>query len=97
MARHAGASCVEVSLSRSACRLIVEVRDNGRGFDPWGATNKKSFGLIGMRERAAVLGGNIDIASGAGQRGTVVSVCLPINETAGLYDSAIQTGRSSYP
>jgi signal transduction histidine kinase len=97
VARHAGASCVEVSLSRSACRLIVEVRDNGRGFDPWGATNKKSFGLIGMRERAAVLGGNIDIASGAGQRGTVVSVCLPINETAGLYDSAIQTGRSSYP
>lgn len=97
VARHAGASCVEVSLSRSGSCLIVEVRDNGRGFDPWGATNKKSFGLIGMRERAAVLGGNIDIASGTGQTGTVVSVCLPINGTAGLYDSAIQAGRSSYP
>ena len=78
VARHAGASCAEVSLWRSGCDLVVEVRDNGRGFDSGGATNKKSFGLTGMRERAAVLGGSIDIASGAGQQGTAVSVRLPI-------------------
>jgi signal transduction histidine kinase len=83
VARHAGASCVEVSLSRStdhlsAPHLIVEVRDNGRGFDPGGPANKKSFGLIGMRERAAVLGGSIDIASGEGKQGTVISLRLPL-------------------
>jgi signal transduction histidine kinase len=83
VARHAEASCVEVSLFRStdhlsAAHLIVEVRDNGRGFDPGGPANKKSFGLIGMRERAAVLGGNIDIVSGEEKQGTVISLRLPL-------------------
>ncbi len=85
VARHAEASCVEVSLSRStdhpsADHLIVEVCDNGRGFNP-GPANKKSFGLIGMRERAAVLGGSIDIASGEGKQGTVISLRLPLKGT----------------
>jgi signal transduction histidine kinase len=83
VARHAEASCVEVSLFRStdylsADHLIVEVCDNGRGFDPGSPANKKSFGLIGMRERAAVLGGSIDIASGEGKQGTVISLRLPL-------------------
>ena len=63
VARHAEASRVEVSLSQNADDLIVEVRDDGKGFDSADAAKKKSFGLIGMRERAAVLGGNIDITS----------------------------------
>jgi signal transduction histidine kinase len=83
VARHAEASRVEVSLSRStdhasADHLIVEVCDNGKGFDPGGPANKKSFGLIGMRERAAVLGGSIDIVSGEGKQGTVISLRLPL-------------------
>jgi len=77
--RHAEANCVEVSLSQSAGDLIVEVRDNGKGFDSGVAAKKKSFGLIGMRERAAVLGGGIDIVSVPGQ-GTVVRVHLPIKQ-----------------
>jgi signal transduction histidine kinase len=76
--RHAEASYVEIHLSRNADDLIVEVRDNGKGFDPEGAINRKSFGLLGMRERAAVLGGNIDITS-AWQQGTVISVRIPLN------------------
>jgi signal transduction histidine kinase len=78
VARHAEASCVEVSLSRSTDYLIVEVQDNGRGFDTGAVTNKKSFGLIGMRERAAVLKGTIDIASGEGKQGTVIGLRLPL-------------------
>ncbi|SCY03100.1 Histidine kinase-, DNA gyrase B-, and HSP90-like ATPase [Nitrosospira sp. Nl5] len=77
--RHAEASCVEITLSQSADDFIVEVRDNGKGFDTTGAAKKKSFGLLGMRERAAVLGGNIDITSGR-QQGTVISVHLPMKQ-----------------
>jgi signal transduction histidine kinase len=75
--RHAEASRVEITLSQSADDFIVEVRDNGKGFDTTGAAKKKSFGLLGMRERAAVLGGTIAITSGR-QQGTVISVHLPI-------------------
>jgi signal transduction histidine kinase len=75
--RHAEASCVEISLSRCANDIIVEVRDNGRGFDSESATKRKSFGLLGIRERAAVLGGSIDIASFP-QQGTTVRVRLPV-------------------
>jgi signal transduction histidine kinase len=77
VARHADASRVEVTLSSSTKDILVEVRDNGHGFDPADAGNTRSFGLLGMRERAAVLGGSIDISS-ALQQGTVVSVRMPI-------------------
>lgn len=76
VARHAEASCVRIALSQSADHFIVEVRDNGKGFCG-NAPKKKSFGLLGMRERAAVLGGRIDITS-APQQGTVVSMRIPM-------------------
>ncbi|MEO6563123.1 MAG: ATP-binding protein [Nitrosospira sp.] len=77
--RHAEASRVDITLSQNADDLIVEVRDDGKGFDSADAARKKSFGLLGMRERAAVLGGDIDITS-VPRQGTVVSVRIPINE-----------------
>ena len=81
--RHAEASRVEITLSQRADNLIVEVRDNGKGFDSADAAKKKSFGLLGMRERAAVLGGGIDITSLHGQ-GTVVNVRIPIERNQGI-------------
>jgi signal transduction histidine kinase len=75
--RHAKASRVDITLSQNADDVIVEVRDDGKGFDSADAARKKSFGLLGMRERAAVLGGNIDITS-MPRQGTVVSVRIPI-------------------
>jgi signal transduction histidine kinase len=80
--RHAEASCVKITLSQSADDFIVEVRDNGKGFDPAGTPKKKSFGLLGMRERAAVLGGSIDITS-VRQQGTVVSMRIPMHTNEG--------------
>ncbi|MDQ3185959.1 MAG: sensor histidine kinase, partial [Pseudomonadota bacterium] len=70
-------------LSQNADDLIVEVRDNGKGFDSVGAAKKKSFGLLGMRERAAVLGGSIDITS-VPHEGTVVTVRIPIKRNEGI-------------
>ncbi|MBA2660098.1 MAG: HAMP domain-containing protein [Nitrosospira sp.] len=81
--RHAEASRVEITLSQNADDLIVEVRDNGKGFDSADAAKKKSFGLLGMRERAAVLGGGIDITS-LPQQGTVVNVRIPIKRNEGI-------------
>ncbi len=75
--RHAEATRVEITLSQNVDDLIVEVRDNGKGFDSADAAKKKSFGLLGMRERAAVLGGGIDITS-LPQQGTVVKVRIPV-------------------
>jgi signal transduction histidine kinase len=75
--RHAEASHVDITLSQTGHDLIVEVRDNGKGFDSEGAVKKKSFGLLGMRERAAALGGSIEIIS-ARPQGTVVRVHMPM-------------------
>ncbi|WP_052494109.1 ATP-binding protein [Nitrosospira sp. NpAV] len=79
VARHAEATHVEITLSRNANDLIVEVRDDGKGFDSTDASRKKSFGLLGMRERAAVLGGGIDITS-TPRQGTLVSLHIPIKQ-----------------
>lgn len=76
--RYAHASLVEVSLSLRAGQLALEVRDNGCGFDRAAAAARKTFGLLGMRERALALGGRVDIVSAPGQ-GTLIGVSIPIN------------------
>ncbi len=72
--KHAEASKVNVTLSEWNGTLMLTVKDNGKGFDP--ATRKaKSFGLIGMQERAALVGGKAEISSAPG-KGTTVRVSL---------------------
>ncbi len=77
IARHAVASQVEIIVTRNDTRLCVEVRDNGRGFDPGAVERRKSFGLVGMRERVAMLDGEFELDSAQG-RGTRISVCVPV-------------------
>lgn len=96
VARHAEASCVEITLSQSANDLIVEVRDNGKGFDAENATKKKSFGLLGMRERAAVLGGDIHIKSSR-QHGTAVRVRIPLKRDEGSRDWPVSIAVEAIP
>jgi signal transduction histidine kinase len=75
--RYAQASRVDVTLGRCCDELWVEVRDDGCGFDPT-STSKKSFGLLGMRERALALGGQAYINSVLKQ-GTTIRVTIPIH------------------
>ncbi|OGT11782.1 MAG: hypothetical protein A3F73_12680 [Gallionellales bacterium RIFCSPLOWO2_12_FULL_59_22] len=75
-ARHAEASSVTITLTRHAGDLHVVVRDNGKGFDPAAVATKKSFGLLGIRERAIALGGEVDLVSAPNQ-GTVVTLIVP--------------------
>jgi signal transduction histidine kinase len=53
--------------------LLIEVQDDGAGFDP--ATGSQGFGLAGMRERVGLAGGTLELESGKG--GTLVRARLP--------------------
>lgn len=76
--RYAQASRVDIALNGCGNALHMQIRDNGQGFDLAAAGLKKSFGLLGMRERALALGGQILITSTPGQ-GTTISVTIPLN------------------
>jgi signal transduction histidine kinase len=76
--RHAGATQVTVDLKESAGCITLEVRDNGRGIARTEIANAKSMGLLGMRERAALLGGIFKIGRLTQGRGTRVRVSIPL-------------------
>lgn len=80
-ARHARATLVEVTCERADKLVSIRVRDNGRGFSVSGPRNPKTFGLMGLRERATLLGGEARIQSEPG-RGTSIEVTLPLEERA---------------
>jgi signal transduction histidine kinase len=80
--RHAAASRVDVSLKKKDHALIVEVRDNGIGIIEGRSFGSQSFGLIGIRERVRLLGGEAVIRGKPGE-GTLVRVTLPDGEGAG--------------
>lgn len=75
--RHSGASEVEVLLEQQGSSYTLHIRDNGTGFDPDKTRAKKSFGLIGIRERVLMLGGDVAITS-APQQGAVLQVRFPL-------------------
>jgi two-component system, NarL family, sensor histidine kinase UhpB len=76
VARHAGATQVSIGLCRQSDYLSLDVRDNGCGIGEEQQASSGSLGILGMRERAAQLGGECMIAGVAG-RGTTVQVRLP--------------------
>lgn len=78
--RHAGATRIEVRLAYGARELALEVADDGRGIDApvlRAGARDGHWGLVGMRERAARIGGRLSIDSGAG-RGTTVGLVVPL-------------------
>ncbi len=76
--KHAGAESVEVLLRRHDEGCWLSISDDGRGFNSESATNgdNEGVGLIGMRERAELMGGNLSIDSRPG-RGTCVKLTIP--------------------
>jgi signal transduction histidine kinase len=71
---HGKAMCVEVDARESEQTLRVQVHDDGRGFDP--STPTDGFGLIGMRERAELAGGTLELQSVLGE-GTTLTAVIP--------------------
>ena len=76
VARHSGATELQVRLFRRNANTILEVHDNGVGIQPQHLTGTASLGILGMRERALGLGGQFEIAGRLGE-GTTVSVSIP--------------------
>jgi signal transduction histidine kinase len=76
IARHAEARRANVTLTRYHGTAIVMIEDDGRGFDPAHVATGR-LGVRGMHERAALVGGTVDIESEAG-RGTTVIVRVPL-------------------
>ncbi|MBW6505075.1 PAS domain-containing sensor histidine kinase [bacterium] len=81
VSRYAAASQVNVSLERKGDTLVVEVRDNGIGIKEGRIFDTKSLGLIGIRERVLLLGGEALISGSPGE-GTSVRVILPVEKGA---------------
>ena len=77
VARHAKATRVEVVLQKERSRLVLLIHDDGQGFDGADPSLSNSLGLLGMRERAAILGGHVDISSAPG-KGTTVTAWIPL-------------------
>ncbi|QYJ16311.1 hypothetical protein Rxycam_02144 [Rubrobacter xylanophilus DSM 9941] len=79
--RHSGAGCVEVCLRVEGEEAVVEIEDDGRGFDP--AASGSGVGLVGMRERAQALRGGLEVESRPGE-GTRVRLRVPLSALSGL-------------
>jgi len=83
VAKHARAGNVDVILERRSDSVLLIVEDDGVGFDPAAAGH--GFGLIGMQERAALVGATLEVESAAG-KGTTILVRMaaaPVSEAAG--------------
>lgn len=76
IARHAQATTVVVSLTASDGAIVLEVRDDGRGIREVDLAGINSLGLLGIRERAAALGGSF-LIRGERNNGTVARVVVP--------------------
>ncbi|WP_344956554.1 sensor histidine kinase [Actinomadura miaoliensis] len=75
--KHAGAAHVSVRLAYGCDAAVLEVRDDGAGFDPDAVTGAaRGFGLRGMRERVTQVGGRLEVGSAPGT-GTVLTVEVP--------------------
>ena len=79
VARHAYATKVNVSLIEKDGELVMKVRDNGKGIAKEQISHPKSFGLMGIRERVYVFGGNVEI-KGILEKGTTVIVRIPLEK-----------------
>ena len=82
--RHAAAKKAKIALYFRKMSIMVQITDDGQGFDVEEAINTKDrprgLGLLGMRERVELVNGTVNIKSAPGGGGTVVEVRIPIEE-----------------
>ena len=79
--RHAQASAVHVTLAERRGEFELRIRDNGRGVTDAQVSDPRAIGLLGMRERAALVGGSFHIAGRRG-KGTAILVRVPLEDRA---------------
>lgn len=74
--RHAEAENINVSLQQKNGNLVLSIEDDGKGFEKGKAEEKKTLGILGMKERSFMMGGSYEISSASG-KGTLVVVSVP--------------------
>ena len=79
IARHSKATQCKVSLTEKGKELCLEITDNCIGITPWQVDDSRSFGMIGMRERAHLWGGTVHVRN-AKPSGTTVRVMIPLDK-----------------
>ncbi len=82
-ARHAEAGRVEVRLAEEQGDVLLEIKDDGRGIEEAEASDRGGLGILGMRERAHMLGGEVEV-KGSREAGTSVIVRIPLDPGSGL-------------
>jgi signal transduction histidine kinase len=80
VSKHAQATAVDIDLSDREGVLTLEVNDNGQGMSAQALRKAKSFGLLGLKERAAKVDGWLDISTSP--RGTSVILSVPLNSVS---------------
>jgi PAS domain S-box-containing protein len=80
VARHSGAKKVKVKLEKKNKEIVLLIKDNGVGFDERKAAVKKTLGVLGMKERAAGIGGQY-LISGKPGKGTTILVTVPLHDS----------------
>jgi signal transduction histidine kinase len=78
--KHAKANRIKVSIETHQGMLILRIRDDGIGFDPELVRKKSRLGLVSLRERAAIIGGELSISSAPGS-GTEITVEVPMRNS----------------
>jgi signal transduction histidine kinase len=91
VSKHAQATRVQVDLAVAGNVLSLEVSDNGRGLEQQDLAKARSFGIRGLRERAATVGGWVDLTSGP--RGTTLILSVPLNRR-GVLNEPLRAERS---
>ncbi len=76
VSRHAGATRVRINMKQEPDKLVMLIKDNGKGITKTDWDETRSFGLMGMRERANSIGGKLEIKSTPG-KGTTVKLTVP--------------------
>jgi signal transduction histidine kinase len=80
VSKHAQASRVDIELSLDSGVLTLELRDNGRGMAAQDLAKTRSFGIRGLHERAATVGGWVDLSSSS--KGTSLILTIPLEPEA---------------
>jgi PAS domain S-box-containing protein len=82
VARHANATDVTIDLTPSKGHLTLSIADNGIGLATEVLSQKKTMGILGMKERTAIIGGTYEIQSAPG-KGTLITVKVPLSVKPG--------------
>jgi signal transduction histidine kinase len=86
ISRHAGATQVQIGLGIKSHCVTLEISDDGRGITEAATTGPGSLGILGMRERAAALGGVLEVAPRSGGGTRVTAWFPPLPGTSGAAD-----------